>query len=132
MCEWKKSLGAITLFVKDLERSKSFYRETFDLPITFEDSDSAVFSFENTLVNLLVETAAVDLITPAPVADQTAGSRMQFTIWVEDADAVCADLASRGVTLLSGPIDRAWGHRTASFSDPDGHIWEIAQSIPRA
>jgi uncharacterized glyoxalase superfamily protein PhnB len=25
------------------------------------------------------------------------------------------------------PIDRLWGVRTASFSDPGGHIWEIAK-----
>ena len=34
--------------------------------------------------------------------------------------------ASSGVTLLNGPMDRPWGIRTASFSDPGGHIWEIA------
>jgi lactoylglutathione lyase len=48
---------------------------------------------------------------------------------VVDADAVCRDLAARGVTLLNGPIDGAWGKRTASFTDPDGNIWEIAQEL---
>ena len=40
------------------------------------------------------------------------------------------ELASRGVELLNGPIDRAWGMRTASFMDPAGHIWEVAQELP--
>jgi lactoylglutathione lyase len=31
------------------------------------------------------------------------------------------------VELLNGPMDRPWGIRTASFLDPGGHIWEIAQ-----
>jgi lactoylglutathione lyase len=51
---------------------------------------------------------------------------------VDDADAVCADLATRGVGLLNGPMNREWGMRTASFTDPDGHIWEIAQELPEA
>ncbi len=34
--------------------------------------------------------------------------------------------------LLNGPIDREWGVRTASFTDPDGHIWEIAEQLPDA
>jgi uncharacterized glyoxalase superfamily protein PhnB len=51
---------------------------------------------------------------------------MQFTLSVDDVDAMCAELASRGVTLLNGPLDRPWGIRTASFMDPGGHIWEIA------
>ncbi len=49
--------------------------------------------------------------------------------WVDDADAVCAELAARGVGLLNGPMNREWGMRTASFTDPDGHIWEIAQKL---
>jgi uncharacterized glyoxalase superfamily protein PhnB len=40
---------------------------------------------------------------------------------------MCAVLGERGVALLNGPIDRPWGIRTASFMDPGGHIWEIAQ-----
>jgi len=49
---------------------------------------------------------------------------------VDDMDAVCEDLIRRGVTLLNGPMDRPWGIRTASFTDPAGHIWEIAQHLP--
>ena len=43
------------------------------------------------------------------------------------ADAVCARLTARGVTLLNGPMDRPWGIRTASFRDPGGHVWELAR-----
>jgi lactoylglutathione lyase len=125
-----KSVGAITLFVEDPRRSQSFYEEVFALPVIWEDEDSAVFRFENTLVNLLKVSAARDLIEPGSVASREAGSRFQLTIWVDDADAVSAELAKRGVELLNGPMNREWGVRTASFTDPDGHIWEIAQKLP--
>jgi lactoylglutathione lyase len=127
-----KSVGAITLFVEDPQRSKSFYQDVFDLPAVYEDENSAAFKFENMIVNLLRIPAAHELIDPAPVADREAGSRFQLTIWVDDADAVCAELATRGVALLNGPMDRAWGMRTATFTDPDGHIWEIAQELTGA
>jgi catechol 2,3-dioxygenase-like lactoylglutathione lyase family enzyme len=97
------------------------------LPVAFEDDDSTVFNFGNTIVNLLNETAARELIEPAVVAGSAAGSRFQLTIEVDDVDATCVELASRGVTLLNGPVDRPWGVRTASFLDPGGHIWEIAK-----
>jgi lactoylglutathione lyase len=126
------SVGAITMFVDDLGRSKSFYRDVFSLPVIFEDDESVVFGFENTVLNLLLSSAAGELIDPANVAEREAGSRFQLTVWVDDADRVCADLGGHGVSLLSGPIDRPWGQRTASFVDPDGHIWEIAQKIPDA
>jgi catechol 2,3-dioxygenase-like lactoylglutathione lyase family enzyme len=124
-----KSVGAITLFVEDPRRSQSFYEQVFALPVIWEDEDSAVFRFENTLVNLLKMSAARDLIEPGSVASREAGSRFQLTIWVDDADAVSAEFAKRGVELLNGPMDREWGVRTASFTDPDGHIWEIAQKL---
>ena len=124
---WPKGIGAITLFVEDLEASKQFYREVFGLPIRFEDDDSTVFDFGNTIINLLKTRAARELIEPAVVASRDAGSRLQFTIEVDDVDAMCAELATRGVAFLNGPMDRPWGVRTACFSDPDGHIWEIAK-----
>ena len=127
-----KNVGAITLFVDDLPSARSFYQDAFGLQLVYEDAESAVFDFGNTLINLLTVPAARDLIDPEPVAGREAGSRVLLTIWVDDADAVCTDLGQRGVTLLNGPIDREWGKRTASFSDPDGNIWEIAQDLPRA
>lgn len=123
------SIGAITLFVDDVARAKAWYQRVFDLPVLFEDDASVAFRFENTIINLLVRSEAHSLITPAAVADSGSGAVAQFTIWVDDADATCAELAGRGVTLLNGPMDRAWGQRTACFADPDGHIWEIAQTI---
>jgi catechol 2,3-dioxygenase-like lactoylglutathione lyase family enzyme len=125
-----QSIGAITLFVEDPQRSKQFYEEVFGLPVSYEDDNSAVFKFENTIVNLLAVSEAPALLDPGAVAGRAAGSRFLLSIWVDDTDAVCEQLAERGVPLLNGPMNREWGKRTASFSDPDGHVWEVAQDIP--
>jgi catechol 2,3-dioxygenase-like lactoylglutathione lyase family enzyme len=125
-----QSVGAITLFVEDPQRSKTFYENVLELSSVYEDENAVAFKLENMFLNLLRMPAANDLIAPAKVADREAGSRFQLTIWVEDTDAVCAELAKRGVELLNGPVDREWGMRTASFTDPDGHIWEVAAKIP--
>jgi catechol 2,3-dioxygenase-like lactoylglutathione lyase family enzyme len=127
-----KRLGVITLFVEDLERSRSFYRDVFGLKLVFEDENSAVFDFDNTLINLLRISEAPTLIEPRAVAGPEAGSRLLLTIWVEDADATCAELDAHGVALLNGPLDREWGVRTASFADPAGNVWEIAQQLAQA
>jgi len=124
---WPKSIFAITLFAEDLEQTKEFYQKVFGLPVDYEDSNSAVFKFGGTLVNLLRITEANTLIEPAKVANRESGSRFVFTIGVDDVDAMCAELVSRGVELLNGPMDRPWGIRTASFMDPAGYIWEIAK-----
>ena len=129
MSESLKSIGAITLFVEDPQRSKAFYEKVFEVPVLFEDENSAAFQFENTIVNLLATPAAHELIAPGTVGGSDAGARAQFTIWVEDANAVIAELSNRGVELLNGPLDREWGMRTAAFTDPDGHVWEVAQNL---
>jgi lactoylglutathione lyase len=108
---WPGGIAAITLFVDDLAAAKRFYSDVFQLPVFFEDKDSTVFKFGETLVNLLKTSEAHTLVAPAPVATPDMGVRFQFTL---------------GVELLNGPTDRPWGVRTASFRDPGGHVWEIA------
>jgi lactoylglutathione lyase len=125
-------IDAITLFVEDLEASKAFYRDAFDLQVVFEDDDSAVFDFQSSVVNLLKRSAVTELIRPAQMASREAGSPLVFTLEVDDVDQACAELASRGVELLNGPLDRPWGIRTASIRDPDGYIWEVARKIDRS
>lgn len=89
MSSWPTGIDAITLFVENLEAAKRFYSEVFGLPVKFEDDNSVVFEFGNTLVNLLKITAAPELIEPAVVASPEAGSRFQFTIgsmtWMQSA-----------------------------------------------
>ena len=126
MDPWPKGI-AVTLFVEDLDAARRFYREVFRMPVHFEDHDSVVFDFGGTLVNLLKTQAAPKLIAPATAASPDAGARVVFTLEVDDMDAMCAELTSRGVEVLNGPKDRPGGMRTASFRDPGGHIWEIVR-----
>ena len=124
--EWPGGIAAITLFVEDMPAAKRFYSDVFQLPVHFEDDNSTVFKFGDTLINLLETREAPGLVAPATVASPDAGVRFQFTLVVDDVDAMAEELKSRGVELLNGPMDRPWGNRTASFRDPGGHIWEIA------
>ncbi len=124
-----KAIGAITLFVDDPQRSKEFYARVFEADVVHEDDNAVAFGFDNLVVNLLKRGAAVDELL-GPVQPVEAGASFLMTVWVEDTDAVCADLAERGVEIAVGPLDRAWGLRTAAFADPDGYLWEVAGPIP--
>jgi catechol 2,3-dioxygenase-like lactoylglutathione lyase family enzyme len=119
----------MTLFVEDLPRTRSFYRDVFGLEVVFEDEFSSVLKLENFLINLLLTSRAHRLVEPTAVGGPAAGPRLLLTIKVDDADAICAQLARHGVPLLNGPVDRPWGRRTASFADPAGNIWEVAQDL---
>jgi lactoylglutathione lyase len=124
-----KNVSAISLFVEDLQTAKSFYQDVFNVDVVFEDEASACVKFDRLFVNLLLTSAAREQVEPGVVASRDAGSRFQLSIWVDDVDAVCALLQKRGVELLTGPTDREWGMRTATFTDPAGHSWEVAQEL---
>ena len=122
-------VSAISLFVEDVQAAKSFYEAVFGVEVVFEDETSACVKFDQLFVNLLANSSAAQQVEPAPVAGPDSGSRFQLSIWVEDVDATSAALEERGVKLLTGPVDREWGMRVATFTDPDGHSWELAQQI---
>ena len=130
MSNWQKDIGAITLFVEDTGRASSFYQKVFELQPMFEDATDVGFRLENTLLFLTKSSQADRMIAPAVVGGPGNGPRHVFAVIVDDVDAVCAELTGKGVTLLNGPEDRAWGMRTANFQDPDGYVWEIATELP--
>lgn len=123
------AIEVITLFVDDLTETRAFYQSAFEPEVVYQDNVSCVYKFEGVMINLLQSTGALELVRPIPVASPMSGARALLTIKVSDVDAACATLEARGVVLLNGPIDRPWGRRTAAFSDPSGHVWEIAQEI---
>ncbi len=128
-----KRIDAVVLFVADLDRAKTFYRDTLGLQMKYEDQESAGFDFDPTLLLLVSIAGAQDLLSREAVAvPRPAGSSSQLVAFVDDVDGLYTDLVAQGVEFVRKPIDREWGLRTAHFKDPDGNIWEIAQSLDPA
>ncbi len=131
MATWEKKIGAINLIVGDLERAKAFYQDVFRLPLTHEDEESAMFRLGDTYFFLQRGTTHQD--RPSDDALSLAQKGVgQFVIFVEDVDAVRAELDEGEVSVISGPADREWGMRTLTLADPAGYTWEITQELPRA
>ncbi len=121
-------ISAISLFVDDVAASKAFYADLFGVTPINEDDVSAAFRFGETVINLLDRRSAHEIVAPGSVGAHGQGSQFQLTVWLDDVEAVAAELRRRGIAF-AGPIDRAWGLRTINFVDPSGHSWEIAQRI---
>lgn len=125
-----RNIVATVLFVQDLARSTTFYRDTLELQMTDNDSVSASFLLEDRYLLLLEVSSAAELINSEVNALKIEGGpRMLLAAGVEDVDATYEVLKARGVTFLRPPTDQHWGLRTAHFTDPEGNIWEINQSI---
>ncbi len=123
------SLNFITLFTEDLEKSKRFYEDVFGLTLTWSNEDSAVYKLGEVYLNVLMIEQADELINPTVVAGANTGSRLQFTITVDNVDDKFRQLADLGITPVNGPMDRPWGIRSMLISDPAGHLWELAHQL---
>ena len=124
-----KDVGAIILFVDELQRSKAFYHEVLGLDVEFEDDESVGFKVEGLAFIVLQVDRAREQLQGEPTASPRAGATAFLTTFTDDVDALYVDLVERGVRFFQRPADQPWGMRTAYFKDPDGHVWEIAQPI---
>lgn len=123
-----RSVDYVILYAADLNRSIAFYRDELGLEFRFERDGYAEFDTGPTRFGLFERSRLGDLV--GEVADP-GGPAGEVLFLVDDVDAEAERLRAAGVEILTGPVDRPWGHRTLHLLDPDGHVVELAQEIPR-
>lgn len=117
----------VTLVSADLAESVAFYGSILGAEELYRDDAYAMFRLGGFLVNVIVESEGRALLAPATLGSP-GGRRAIMTLEVPEIDDAVAHLASVGVPVLNGPATRPWGPRTATISDPDGYVWELAQA----
>ena len=109
MAQSLRSVNVVTLFVEDAQRSKDFYERVFEVAAVDEEEGTVIFKLDNLFLRLLTRgKAEKEMLGQVPVAESGSGASSQLAIFVDDADALCAELAERGVSIVYGPID-LWG-----------------------
>lgn len=117
-------LPAVVVGVRDLARTRRFYenlgwrsRPRDGLLARFELDGAALVLFP---LDMLADAIGVPAtegfagITPAMMFADTEALQ-------EALDAV----VEAGGRVVTGPVDRPWGVRTAYFADPEDNIWEL-------
>jgi lactoylglutathione lyase len=112
----------VIVFVSDMSRSVSFYRDVIGLPLRFESPDWTEFATEGA-------TFALHAGSAGPVgADgkKPAGScRPGFS--VPDLDEFHDRMVARNVTCREAPRP-VFGARVAQYQDPDGLAFSVGES----
>lgn len=128
-----RKVNAVVLFVLDLERAMTFYRDTLGLEVVFSDDVSYAFHMDGQDFALVARSAGVAMLNDEVLAAQRGGGQqVMLCADVDDVDATFATLTGRGVAFIKPPIDQPWGWRTAYFADPEGNLWELRESIATA
>ncbi len=123
-----RTVDYVILYVRDLDASIGFYRDVLGLRFKLRGEGYAEFDTGPTRFGMFERSKLPELIgRDAPEG----GVQGEIVFLVEDVDAEGQRLRSAGVEILTGPVDRPWGHRTLHLADPDGHVVELAQEIPR-
>ena len=123
----EQRLSFVTLGVKDLARAQKFYEGLGWRPAKVVEGEVVFFAMNGLVFALwgdkaLAEDARVDY---APASFRGAALAHNGRSRAE-VDAILALALSVGARITKPAQETPWGGYAGYFSDPDGHLWEIA------
>lgn len=122
-------ISMITLGVSDLERSVAFYEKGLGFPRMESSPDVAFFTLNGTWLGLFGrESLAEDARVSSEGNGFNAFSLAHNVTSEAEVDAIVQQAVSAGATLVKKPEKVFWGGYSGYFTDPDGHLWEVAHN----
>jgi len=129
----KPRVTVITLGVKDLDVSLSFYRDGLGLSTDgivgteFEHGAVVFLDLQYGLRLALWPRRSISHDTglttvPFNPTQMTLGHNVSSKV---EVDTVMAQAGAAGATIVKPPHETFWGGYSGYFQDPDGHLWEI-------
>jgi uncharacterized protein len=123
----EQRLSVVTLGVADLERSRRFYEEGLGWRRGNRHAEVVFFQLPGMVLALFGRSdLAADAKLPAAGSGFGGITLAYCTRSREEVDAVLAEAAAAGATILKPAEDAFWGGYSGYFADPDGHPWEVA------
>lgn len=129
----KPRITVITLGVDDLHASLRFYRDGLGFPTEgiigqeFEHGAVVFIALQPGLKLALWPRASLahDTGLTLGLASATEMSLGHNVASRAEVDAVMAQAAAAGATVVKPPAETFWGGYAGYFQDPDGHVWEV-------
>lgn len=120
-------LSMITLGVADLARARQFY-VTLGFPVRPESAEGVVFlQLQGLWLALFGREDLARDIGCAPEETGFRGVTLAHNVRTREAvAAVLAEAEAAGGRIVKPAQDTFWGGHAGYFSDPDGHLWEVA------
>ena len=124
----RQQLHLVTLGVKDFKRSMEFYEQGLGWKRAEASSgDVAFFSMGGVVLSIYPRDKLAEDATVAEAGTGFAGITLAYnTRNREEVDDVLRLAAELGGKIVKPAQDVFWGGYSGYFSDPDGHLWEVA------
>jgi len=112
-------IGYANIFVSDIDRAVSFYRDQLGMTLNFADSEHGYASLQAGPISL-------GLALPGDQAGLV-GRHTGLGLVVDDLEAEHARLQAAGVQFSMAPEHQPWGGFMALVDDPDGNVLYLDQ-----
>lgn len=126
-------ISIITLGVADLKRSYQFYKEGLGLPTSMSPETGIVFfKTSGVILALYPNDKLAEDVGPEWHPDNKGnGSFSGVTLAHNtkskaEVDQILEQAQKAGGTIQKAAQEVFWGGYSGYFSDPDGHLWEVA------
>jgi lactoylglutathione lyase len=122
-----RNLDYTVIFARQMVTMREFYGNTLGFPLHKKLGEKWIeFRVGSNLLALTERGSLFDDPSP-PVG--VLSLQLAFRVAPDEVASCAATLKERGVTIISGPTDQPFGHRTLFFRDPDGNVLEIYAEI---
>jgi lactoylglutathione lyase len=122
-----RSIDYTVIYVRQMAAMRDFYGRTMGFALHRELSPRWIeYRVGSNILALAERGGRFD--DPAPPVG-VLSLQLAFRVAPHEVATCAAVLAERGVTIISGPTDQPFGHRTLFFRDPDGNVLEIYAEI---
>jgi catechol 2,3-dioxygenase-like lactoylglutathione lyase family enzyme len=114
--------------VADVAATAAYYRDTLGFATTYSAGEPPEFAMcdRDGFAIMLRRVPAPGHIVPS----EAQGGTCDAFLWVDDANALHAELADRGATVVYGPIVQSSYHMLEfAVRDRDGHVLGFGQSM---
>ena len=126
----EQRLSMITLGVADLERTVAFYEDVVGWKAAPGPSEIAFFDLGGVVFSLYPhDDMAKDMTIATDDSGDAAyqGFGLAHNVRsIEEVDTIFSRLKDNGARIVKQPQEVFWGGYSGYFSDPDGHMWEVA------
>jgi catechol 2,3-dioxygenase-like lactoylglutathione lyase family enzyme len=122
-------ISMITLGVRDLAASVQFYEDGLGFPRMESPPEVAFFTLNGTWLGLYGREALAADATVSPQGGGFESFALAHNVHSEaEVDEIIRQAVEAGAALVKTPAKTSWGGYSGYFTDPDGHLWEIAHN----